>query len=169
MESRCSSWFTFVPCTYKQQQTINHHILHYFVEVYCVRNLKHLFKNWICDPFFFFIYKCTYNPDPVQLTQLNEVHESCPAGGTFLVGMPGLFISVLEGCWVGGGTHTWGPPFSFIPRGGCWFSNAAVGDLRSLCYAVLHRVAKADHNLQAHCFVKVDSPVQPGDVTNGLR
>jgi len=60
-------------------------------------------------------------------------------------------------------------PFPFIPLGGCWFSNAAVDDLRSLCYAVLHRVANTDHNLQAHCFVKVDSPVQPGDVTNGLR
>jgi len=46
----------------------------------------------------------------VQLTQLNEVHESCPAGGTFLVGMPGLFISVLEGCWVGG-EHTLEAPF----------------------------------------------------------
>ena len=48
-----SFWFIFVLCPYKQNQTINHHILHYFVEVYCVRNLKHLFKNWISDPFFF--------------------------------------------------------------------------------------------------------------------
>ena len=151
---------------YKQHQTINHYILHYFVEVYCVRNLKHLFKNWICDPFFFHIQmQLEFWSGATHSTERSAW--KLPSGGYFPCGNAGALYFGSWGVLGGRGTHTWGP-LSFIPPGGCWFSNAAVDDLRSLCYAVLHRVAKPDHNLQARNFVKVDSPVQPGDVTNGL-
>jgi len=63
------------------------------------------------------------------------------------------------------GEHTLEAPLLYIYR------EAEVGFLtqqRATCEVsvilCLHRVAKPDRNLQAHCFVKVDSPVQPGDV-----
>jgi hypothetical protein len=72
---------------HKQRHAINHSNKLYFAEVYCVQNLKHLFKDWISERFSY--------TDGVRLLiltrfiHLNGGYESCSAGGSVPCGNTG--------------------------------------------------------------------------------
>jgi hypothetical protein len=141
----------FAPWTHKQRDTINHYNIHYFAGVYCGQNLKHLFRNWISEPFSY------TNGERLLilalLIQLNGGYESYTAGGPVSCGNTGgpLFRFSKGG-------HTLEFFCSFISLYGCLSLEMQHrnGNSAVFRYVVQPRVAKPGHVLQAHSFTKVD-------------